>query len=87
MRWYCLLWLFVKAFFARRASLTMENLALRQQLAIMNRKTARPRLRNRKSISRASSGMMDRSSVLDFYSPHNGCEQMTILFDSGTLLA
>ncbi len=47
MRWYCLLWIFVRAFFARRANLTMENLALRQQLAIFNRKAARPRLRNR----------------------------------------
>ena len=47
MYWYCLLWVFVRAFFARRANLAMENLALRQQLAILNRKAARPRLRNR----------------------------------------
>ncbi len=47
MRWYCLLWIFVRAFFVHRANLAMENLALRQQLAILNRKAARPRLRIR----------------------------------------
>ncbi len=47
MHWYCLLWIFVRAFFTRRVNLTMENLALRQQLVIINRRAARPRLRNR----------------------------------------
>ncbi len=42
MYWYCLLWVFVRAFFVYRANLAMENLALRQQLAIMNRMAARP---------------------------------------------
>ncbi len=42
MRWFRLFWTFVRAFFAHRANLAMENLALCQQLAIMNRKTARP---------------------------------------------
>ncbi len=35
------------AFLICRTNLAMENLALRQQLAILNRKTARPHLRNR----------------------------------------
>ncbi len=47
MRWYCLLWTFVRAFFVRRANLAMENLVLRQQLAVLSRKTSRPRLLNR----------------------------------------
>ena len=47
MRCYCLLWIFVRAFLARRANLALENLALRQQLAIINRRAALPRLRNR----------------------------------------
>ena len=42
-----LFWTFVGAFFVHRANLAMENLARRQQLAILNRKAARPRLRNR----------------------------------------
>ncbi len=44
MRWYCLFWIFVRAFFVRRVNLAMENLALRQQLAILKQKAARPRL-------------------------------------------
>ena len=47
MRSLHLLWTLLRAPLARRANLAMENLALRQQLAILNRKTARPRLRNR----------------------------------------
>ena len=47
MRWLCLFWTFVRVFFAHRANLAMENLALRQQLSVLSRKTARPRLRNR----------------------------------------
>jgi len=39
-----LLYLLVRAFFARRSSLAAENLALRQQLAIYQRKAPRPRL-------------------------------------------
>ncbi len=46
MRWLCLFWTFVRAFFAHRANLALENLALRQQLAILNRKTTHPQLRN-----------------------------------------
>ncbi len=42
-----LIWKFVRAMFVRRANLVMENLALRQQLSVFSRKTARPRLRNR----------------------------------------
>lgn len=47
MRSFHLLWTLLRALLARRVNLAMENLALRQQLAILNRKTARPRLRNR----------------------------------------
>lgn len=42
-----LIWMFVRTMFVRRANLVMENLALRQQLAILNRGVARPCLRNR----------------------------------------
>ena len=47
MRSFHFLWTLLRALLARRANLAMENLALRQQLAILNRKIARPRLRNR----------------------------------------
>ena len=47
MRWYCLFWTLTRAFLVSRTNLAIENLALRQQLAILNRKTVRPRLRNR----------------------------------------
>ncbi len=47
MYWVYLFWTFMRAFFVRRANLAMENLALRQQLAILNRMAARPRLQNR----------------------------------------
>ena len=46
MRWFHLFWTFVRAFLVSRTNLAMENLALRQQLALLNRKTARPHLRN-----------------------------------------
>ena len=42
-----LLWISLRTLLARRVDLAMENLALRQQLTILSRKTARPSLRNR----------------------------------------
>ncbi len=39
--------LLIRAFFRDRAELAVENLALRQQLAILNEKTKRPKLRPR----------------------------------------
>ncbi len=39
--------LLIRAFFRNRAELAVENLALRQQLAILNEKTKRPKLRVR----------------------------------------
>ncbi len=47
MRLFHLIWIFVRALFVRRANLAMENLALRQQLTVLNQKAIRPRLRNR----------------------------------------
>ena len=47
MRSFHLLWTLLRALLARRVNLAMENLALRQQLAILNRKIARPSLQNR----------------------------------------
>ena len=43
-------WLFVRGFFAGRAALMAENLALRQQLLILQRSVGRPRLRKRDRI-------------------------------------
>ena len=42
MRSSHLIWMFMRALIVRRANLVMENLALRHQLAILNRNTARP---------------------------------------------
>ncbi len=42
--------LFVRGFFAGRAALIAENLALRQQLAILQRSAKRPRLRRRDRV-------------------------------------
>ena len=38
---------FLKVFFARRATLAAENLALRQQLGVLQRSVPRPTLRRR----------------------------------------
>jgi putative transposase len=40
-----LIWVFVRALFTKRADLVAENLALRQQLIVLHRKTKRPRLK------------------------------------------
>jgi hypothetical protein len=45
-----LIWVVVRALFANRADLVAENLALRQQLAVLSRSTRRPRLRQRDRI-------------------------------------
>ncbi len=45
-----LIWVFVRALFAKRAGLVAENLALRQQLIVLHRKVRRPRLKTRDRI-------------------------------------
>jgi hypothetical protein len=45
-----LIWAVVQALFAKRADLVAENLALRQQLIVLHRKTRRPRLKIRDRI-------------------------------------
>ena len=47
MRLFHLIWMLVRAWFVRRANLAMENLVLRQQLAVLSQKASHPRLRNR----------------------------------------
>ena len=43
-------WLFVRGFFAGRAAMAAENLALRHQLAVLHRSAKRPKLRTRDRI-------------------------------------
>ena len=43
-------WLLIRALFRDRAALAVENLALRQQLAILREKTKRPKLRPRDRV-------------------------------------
>ena len=45
-----LIWVFVRALSAKRADLVAENLALRQQLIVLHRKTRRPRLKTKDRI-------------------------------------
>ena len=45
-----LIWAFFRAFFANRAHLAVENLALRQQLLVLQRPVKRTRLRKRDRI-------------------------------------
>jgi hypothetical protein len=45
-----LIWAVVQALFAKRADLVAENLALRQQLIVLHRKTRRPRLKTKDRI-------------------------------------
>ncbi len=45
-----LIWVFVRALFAKRADLVAENLALRQQLIVLHRKTRRPQLRTKDRV-------------------------------------
>ncbi len=44
------IWLLIRALFRNRAELPVENLALRQQLAILKEKTKRPKLRPRDRV-------------------------------------
>ena len=44
------IWLFVRGLFAGRAALMAENLALRQQLAVLQRSVKRPELRTRDRV-------------------------------------
>ena len=50
MRLPAALCVFLRSFFLLRAALAAENLALRQQLAVLRRSTKRPRLRRRDRI-------------------------------------
>ena len=45
-----LIWAVVHALFAKRADLVAENLALRQQLVVLHRKTTRPRLKTKDRV-------------------------------------
>ena len=45
-----LIWVLVRALFAKRADLVAENLALRQQLIVLHRRTKRPRLKTKDRI-------------------------------------
>lgn len=45
-----MIWALVRAFFVSRASLAAENIALRQQLLVLQRSVKRPKLRNRDRI-------------------------------------
>ncbi len=45
-----LIWAVVRALFAKRADLVAENLALRQQLIVLHRRTKRPRLKTKDRV-------------------------------------
>ena len=45
-----LIWVSVRALFAERADLVAENLALRQQLIVLQRKSRRPRLKTQDRV-------------------------------------
>jgi len=64
-----LVWVFVHALFAERADLVAENLALRQQLIVLHRKTTRPRLKTKDRVfwlwlARSWSGWRDSLIVV-----------------------
>ena len=44
------LWIVIRSLILRRSSLTVENLALRHQLAVLQRSSKRPRLRQSNRI-------------------------------------
>ena len=50
MWWLRTIVLFLRTLLRDRAELTAENLALRQQLAVLERQSKRPRLRKRERI-------------------------------------
>ena len=45
-----LIWVFVRALFAKRTNLVAENLALRRQLIVLHRRTKRPRQKTKDRI-------------------------------------
>jgi hypothetical protein len=45
-----LIWAFVRALSAKKADLVAENLALRQQLIVLHRKSRRPRLKTKDRV-------------------------------------
>lgn len=47
MNWITTFWLFLRAFFLCRSASAVENLALRQQLAVLRRSVPKPKLHNR----------------------------------------
>ena len=47
MRSFHLVWTFLRGLFLSQANLAMENLALRQQLAVLSQQASHPHLRNR----------------------------------------
>jgi len=50
MGWIQMIFVFLRSFLRNQAELAAENLVLRQQLAILEHKSKRPRLRNRDRI-------------------------------------
>ena len=50
MDWFQLIFIFLRSFFRDQAELAAENLALRQQLAVLERRSKRPRLKKRDRI-------------------------------------
>ena len=50
MDWFQLIFIFLRSFFRDQAELAAENLALRQQLAVLERQSRRPRLIKRDRI-------------------------------------
>ena len=64
-----LVWVFVHALFAERADLVAENLALRQQLIVLHRRSKRPRLKTKDRVfwlwlARSWSGWRDSLIVV-----------------------
>ena len=73
MRWVEMIVVFLRALLGDRAELAAENLALRQQLSILEQRSKRPRLRNRlllrPSRRRLASEVSDRQARGDALRP------------------
>ncbi len=50
MDWMQMIFIFLRSLFRSQAELATENLALRQQLAVLQRQSKRPRLQKRDRI-------------------------------------